>query len=66
MFGRNECMDGKLRTNVINKRYTFHVLYRKKNSEVITVEAESVDAAELKLPEDRFCSILMSEEDCAG
>lgn len=23
-------MDGKLRTNVINKRYTFHVLYRKK------------------------------------
>ena len=59
-------MDGKLRTTVINKRYTFHVMCREKDAEFITVEAESVDAAALKLPEDRFCSVLMSEEDCAG
>ena len=59
-------MDRKLRTNVINKRYTFYVMYWEKGAEFITVEAESVDAAALKLPEDRFCSVLMSEEDCAG
>lgn len=59
-------MDGKLRTNVVKNRYTFHVMYREKDAEFITVEAESVDAAALKLPEDRFCSVLMSEEDCAG
>ena len=59
-------MVGKPRTNVINKRYTFHVMYREKDAEFITVEAESVDAAVLKLPEDRFCSVLMLEEDCAG
>lgn len=59
-------MVGKLHTNVVKKRYTFHVMYREKDAEFITVEAESVDAAALKLPEDRFCSVLMSEEDCAG
>lgn len=59
-------MEGKLRTNVISKRYTFHVMYRDKYDEIITVEAESVDAAALKLPEDRFCTVLLSEEDCAG
>lgn len=58
-------MDGKLRTNVINKRYTFHVMYWEKGAEFITVEAESIDAAALKLPEDRFCSVLMSVEECA-
>ena len=58
-------MEGKLRTNVISKRYTFHVMYRDKYDEIITVEAESVDAAALKLPEDRFCAVLLSEEDCA-
>lgn len=58
-------MEGKLRTNVISKRYTFHVMYRDKYDEIITVEAESVDAAALKLPEDRFCTVLLSEEDCA-
>jgi hypothetical protein len=59
-------MDGKLRTNVINKRYTFHVMYWEKGAEFITVEAESVDAAVLKLPEDRFYTVLLSEEDCAN
>ena len=58
-------MEGKLRTNVINKRYTFHVMYCNKCDEIITVEAESVDAATLKLPEDRFCTVLLSVEDCA-
>lgn len=58
-------MEGKLRTNVISKRYTFHVMYRDKYDEIITVEAESVDAAALKLPEDRFCTVLLSEEECA-
>jgi hypothetical protein len=58
-------MEGKLRTNVISKRYTFHVMYRDKYDEIITVEAESVDAAALKLPQDRFCTVLLSEEDCA-
>ena len=36
-------MEGKLRTNVISKRYTFHVMYRDKYDEIITVEAESVE-----------------------
>lgn len=58
-------MEGKLRTNVISKRYTFHVMYRDKYDEIITVEAESVDAAALKLPQDRFCTVLLSEKDCA-
>lgn len=40
-------------------------MYRDKYDEIITVEAESVDAAALKLPEDRFCTVLLSEEDCA-
>ena len=58
-------MEGKLRTNVISKRYTFHVMYRDKYDEIITVEAESVDAAALKLLQARFCTVLLSEEDCA-
>ena len=40
-------------------------MYWEKGAEFITVEAESIDAAALKLPEDRFCTVLLSVEDCA-
>lgn len=52
----------KLRTNVVNRRFTFQVDYRDRESEIITIEAESVDAASLKLPSDRFYTCLLSNE----
>lgn len=52
----------KLRTNVVNRRFTFQVDYRDRESEIITIEAESVDAASLKLPPDRFYTRLLSNE----
>ena len=52
----------KLRTNVVNRRFTFQVDYRDRESEIITIEAESVDAASLKLPHDRFYTCLLSIE----
>ena len=52
----------KLRTNVINRRFTFQVDYRDRESEIITIEAESIKAASLKLPHDRFYTCLLSSE----
>lgn len=52
----------KLRTNVVNRRFTFQVDYRDRESEIITIEAESVVAASLKLPPDRFYTCLLSYE----
>lgn len=52
----------KLRMNVVNRRFTFQVDYRDRESEIITIEAESVDAASLKLPPERFYTCLLSNE----
>lgn len=52
-------MVGKLRTNVIKNRYTFLVVYDDKDNEEITVEAESVDAAALMLPNPRRAAVLL-------
>jgi len=52
-------MEGKLHTNVINKRYTFLVVYDDKDNEEVTVEAESVGAAALMLPPKRRGAVLL-------
>ena len=52
-------MVGKLRTNVIKNRYTFLVVYDDKDNEEITVEAESVDAAALMLPNPLRAAVLI-------
>lgn len=52
-------MEGKLRTNVIKSRYTFHVIFDDKDSEEITIEAESVGAAALLLPNPRRAAVLI-------
>lgn len=52
-------MEGKLRTNVIKNRYTFCIVYDDKDNEEITVEAESVDAAALMLPNPRRAAVLL-------
>ena len=57
----------KLRTNVVNRKFTYEVVYRDDRSdEIITVEAESVDSAALKLPEDRFFTRLIEESETGG
>jgi hypothetical protein len=56
-----------LRSNVVKQKYTFEVVYRDdRPNEIITVEAESVDSAALKLPEDRFFTILIEESRTGG
>lgn len=56
-----------LRTNVVNRKFTFKVVYRDdRPDEIITVEAESVDSAALKLPEDRFFTMLIEEAEAGG
>lgn len=52
----------KLRTNVIKNRYTFLVSFRRRKDEKITVEAESLPAARLQLPEDFFSAYLLKWE----
>lgn len=52
-------MEGKLRTNVIKNRYTFCVVYDDKDNEEITVEAESVGAAALMLPNPHRAAVLL-------
>lgn len=52
----------KLRTNVIKSRYTFLVCFRSREDETITVEAESLPAARLLLPEDLFAAYLLKWE----
>lgn len=52
----------KLRTNVIKNRYTFLVSFRSRKDEKITVEAESIPAARLRLPEDFFSAYLLKWE----
>lgn len=52
-------MEGKLRTNVIKNRYTFCIVYDDKDNEEIIVEAESVDAAALMLPNPRRAAVLL-------
>lgn len=64
-------MEGKLRTNVIKNRYTFCVVYDDKDNEEITVEAESVGAASLILPNPHRAAVLLdststSEENPGG
>lgn len=57
----------KLRTNVVNRKFTFEVVYRdERENEIITIEAESVDAAALKLPEDRFFTRLIESAETGG
>lgn len=51
-----------LRTNVISHGYTFLVTFHGRKSREIRVEAESIDAAILKLPADRMCSRLLRED----
>lgn len=56
-----------LRSNVVKQKYTFEVVYRDdRPNEIITVEAESVDSAALKLPEDRFFTRLLEESRTGG
>lgn len=52
----------KLRTNVVKNRYTFRVEFLDREDETITVEAESLPAARLLLPEDRFAAYLLKWE----
>lgn len=52
-------MVGKLRTNVVKNRYTFLVVYDDKDNEEVAVEAESVDAATLMLPNPRRGAVLL-------
>lgn len=52
-------MEGKLRTNVVKNRYTFCVIYDDKDNEEITVEAESIGAAALMLPNPRRAAVLL-------
>ena len=41
----------KLRTNVVMQKFTFEVVYRdERQNEIITIEAESLESAKLKLP----------------
>ena len=41
----------KLRTNVVNQKFTFEVVFRDERvNEMITIEAESLESAKLKLP----------------
>ena len=53
---------GKLRTNVIKSRYTFLVCFRSREDETITVEAESLPAARLLLPDDLVSAYLLKWE----
>lgn len=53
---------GKLRTNVVKNRYTFRVEFLDREDEKITVEAESLPAARLQLPEDFFSAYLLKWE----
>lgn len=53
-------MEGKLRTNVVKNLYTFRVIFDDKDSEEITVEAESVSAAALMLPNPRRAAVLIN------
>lgn len=56
-----------LRSNVVKQKYTFEVVYLDdRPNEIITVEAESVDSAALKLPEDRFFTRLIEESRTGG
>lgn len=56
-----------LRSNVVKQKYTFEVVYRDdRPNEIITIEAESVDSAALKLPEDRFFTRLIEESRTGG
>lgn len=52
----------KLRTNVISHGYTFLVTFYGRKSQEIRVEAESIDAAVLKLPADRMRARLLRED----
>lgn len=52
----------KLRTNVVKNRYTFRVEFLDREDETIAVEAESLPAARLLLPEDRFAAYLLKWE----
>lgn len=57
----------KLRTNVVSRKFTFEVVYRDdRPNEIITVEAESVDSAAMKLPEDRFFTRLVDTAETGG
>ena len=57
----------KLRTNVVNRKFTFEVVYRDdRPNEIITVEAESVDSAVLKLPEDRLDAQIIATYEAGG
>lgn len=40
-----------LRTNVVNRKYTFELVFRDERvNEMTTIEAESLESAKLKLP----------------
>lgn len=42
-----------LRTNVVNRKFTFELVFRDERvNEMITIEAESLESAKLKLPTD--------------
>lgn len=54
----------KLRTNVVKWKFTFEVVYRDdRPNEIITVEAESIDAAIEKLPQPRITASLLTREE---